>query len=475
MLGIKKPKSPYKVLSSNDVEAIHEASLRVLKETGVIFDHPEAIDYFKEAGAAVTGNLVRIPPQLVAEAIEQSPDTVLLRAREPEKSFIIGADRIFFSGPFGATFVLDIDSGVRRRAALNDLRLCTRIADQLENAHACLAGVIPQDIPGELDDLYSAAVMMENTSKHVNLRVSGATYNDAIIEIGMIASDGEPCFSLGTGPMSPLNYPCPDLDKLIAGVKKGIPYRIVAAPLAGATAPVTLAGCLTLLNAEVLAGATLAQLVRPGNPVLYGSFAGVMDMRSGIHLLGSPEFALLNAAIAQLCRFYSLPFGYATGGQTDSKLCSQRAAMEKMATVLLPALAAADLVHDGAAGLIDSGNTLSFEQMLIDDEICSYISRIVEGIKVDSQHIAVDIIHEVGPGGKFLSHRHTAKNLRKELYLSRFWDDVVGDNEKDMMRKLREHAQILANKELEHPLDPRKSIEIKKVIDLAVKGKSQKL
>jgi len=470
MLGMLKPKVPYKVLSSDDVEAIHEASLRVLKETGVIFDHPEAIAYFKKAGAVVTGNLVRIPPELVAEAIEQSPGTVSLRARNPEKSFTIGADRIFFSGPFGATFVLDIDSRVRRRATLDDLRLCTRIADQLENAHACLAGVIPQDIPGEFDDLYSAAVIMENTSKHVNLRVSGATYNNAIIEIGMIASDGEPCFSLGTGPMSPLKYPRPDIEKLIAGVKRGIPYRIVASSLAGATAPVTLAGCLTLLNAEVLAGVTLAQLVRPGNSVIYGSFTGVMDMRSGMHLLGSPEFALLNAATAQLCRFYSLPFGYATGGQTDSKLSDERAGMEKMATALLPALAAADLIHDGASGLIDSGNTLGFEQMLIDDELCSYIGRIVEGIKVDSQHIAADIIHEVGPGGKFLSHSHTVRNLRKELYLSHFWDDVAGNNEKGMIGKLREHARTLTNKESEHPLDPRKLVEMKKVVELAVKG-----
>lgn len=338
--------------------------------------------------------------------------------------------------------------------------------------HACLAGVIPQDVPGELDDLYSAAVVMENTSKHVNLRISNAVYNVAIIEIGMIASDGEPCFSLGTGPVSPLNYPHPDLEKLIAGVKRGIPYRIVAASLAGATAPVTLAGCLTLLNAEVLAGVTLVQLVRPGNPVIYGSFAGVMDMRRGLHLLGSPEFALLNAATAQLCRFYSLPFGYATGGVTDSKIPDQRAAMEKMATVLLPALAAADLIHDGVSGLINSGNTLSFEQMLIDNELCSYISRIVRGIKVDSQHIAANIIHEVGPGGKYLSHPHTVKNLRKELYLSRFWDDIVGDNEEDMIGKLRERAEILANKELEHPLDPHKSKEIKKVVELAVKGKA---
>jgi len=472
MLGIMKPKVPYKVLSSNDVEAVHEASLRVLKETGVMFDQPEAIAHFKKAGAVVTGNLVRIPPELVADAIKESPGTVLLRARDPKKSFTIGADRIFFSGPFGATFVLDIHSGVRRRATLDDLRLCTRIADQLENAHACLAGVIPQDIPGELDDLYSAAAIMENTSKHVNLRVSGAGYNDAIIEIGMIASDGEPCFSLGTGPMSPLKYPRPDIEKLIAGVKRGIPYRIVASSLAGATAPVTLAGCLTLLNAEVLAGVTLAQLVRPGTPVIYGSFAGVMDMRSGMHLLGSPEFALLNAATAQLCQFYSLPFGYATGGHTDSKLSDVRAGMEKMATVLLPALAAADLIHDGASGLIDAGNTLSFEQMLIDNELCSYMGRIVQGIKVDSQHIAADIIHEVGPGGKFLSHRHTARNLRKGLYLSRFWGDVVGDNQQDMLRQLREHARTLGNKESEHPLDPHKSEEIKKVLELAVKGKA---
>ncbi len=469
MQGYAKPQRPYDVLTEEDLTRVCNAAQEILRKTGVVFDHPRAISLFKAAGAQVEGSRVRIPPELLLEAVGQAPSRVELRARDSERSFVIGEDRLFFSGPFGATFVRDATTTERRRATLDDLKACTRIADQLENAHACLAGVIPQDVPNQFDDLYSVPVLLEHTSKHVNIRISGAENNDAIIEMAMVASDGPPCFSLGAGPISPLTYPRQDLDKLIYGVERGIPYRIVVAPLAGATAPVTLAGCLTQASAELLAGVALIQLLRSGAPALCGSFAGVMDMRVGTHRLGAPEASLLSCAMAQICRYHHLPFGYATGGVSDALQPGSRTAIEKTETLLAPALAAADLIHDGASGLLENGNLLDYRQMLIDNELCSTVGRMAEGICVTEESLAVALIDEVGPGGKFLTHPHTVRHLRRELHLSRFWDGV-GESEDDLLEALGERAREMISHECQRPLTTDQTREIYDILKRRVEA-----
>jgi len=472
MQGYAKPLRPYDVLPEGDLISICDGAKRTLSTAGVVFDHPRAISLFKKAGAQVDGSRVRIPSALLREVIEQTPSRVELLARNRNHTLVMGEDRLFFSGPFGATFVRDLFTMERRRATLDDLKLCTQIADQLENAHACLAGVIPHDVPPQFDDLYSAATVLQHTSKHVNIRVSGAENSQAIIEMAQIASDGPPCFSLGTGPISPLTYPGPDLEKLIYGVERGIPYRIVVTPLGGATAPVTLAGCLTLAIAELLAGIVLIQLVRPGAPALCGSFAGVMDMRTGAHLLGAPETAILSCGVAQVCRHYRLPFGYATGGLTEATEPGSRAAVEKTQTLLAPALAAADLVHDGASGLLETGNLVDYRQMLIDNERCSVVGRMAEGIRVTEESLAVELINDLGLEGTFLTHPHTAKHLRSELYLSRFWENT-GESEEDLLEELAEQARKMAQHECTHPLTPKQVQNISAVLEQRVKAGSK--
>ncbi len=208
------------------------------------------------------------------------------------------------------------------------------------------------------------------------------------------------------------------LPKIIHAARRGIPLRIVSGALAGATAPVTLAGALVLQNAEVLAGTTLCQLVNPGCPIVYGTFVGAMDMRTGKWSAAGPEMSLVTSASAQLCQMYDIPLGYGTGGVTDCRVPDVRAGFDKGLTNLGAALCGVEIVHNGVSGLMAGGLAISFEQLIIDNEIAKWINRFLHGIEVDESTLAFDVIKEVGPGGQFLDQEHTVRRFRQEHLIS---------------------------------------------------------
>jgi trimethylamine--corrinoid protein Co-methyltransferase len=214
--------------------------------------------------------------------------------------------------------------------------------------------------------------------------------------------------------MSPLKMDGHYGDLLIAIAKNGIPLVCPAEPLCGATSPVTLAGNLVIQTVDSLMGVMLAQIVNPGTSVVFGSVATSTDLRNLKYLAGSIEMGLLNAAGAQMAQFYRLPF-YATGGMTDSKVLDAQSGYESSLTNLLCALAGANLIHD-AAGLMEFAMTVSYEKFVIDNEILGMVMRAVEGIRVDNDTLAFDLIKEVGPGGNFVTAKHTRQFMRSEHY-----------------------------------------------------------
>lgn len=417
-----------KVLSKADIATVQEATLKVLEKVGVIFEDEEVQKLFKREGAAVNGSIVKIPPEMVKEAIERCPPNVVLKARNPERSVKLGKGKVHYTNGFGATFVLDLNNGKCRKAQLKDLENFTKISDYLENVHYCIKEVIPQDIPPHLSDLYAASVLLKNTDKHIHISIDIVEnvdkITDAIIRMADIAANNnkdseKPIFSLGCCPTTPLKYTRDATVKLVKAVKRNIPFLIVSGAMAGSTAPVTLAGTLLVQNAEVLAGIVLTQLINPGTPVIYGSFSSPTEMHSAKQILGCPETALLNAATAQLCKSYNIPFGYGTGGIADSPVLDVQAGFEKMLTVLFSSLAGVEVIHDGVSGLLGTAMIASYEQLIIDNEICNMINRGLSGIRVSEETLALNLIKEVGPGGEYITTDHTLQNFRKEFYLSR--------------------------------------------------------
>jgi trimethylamine--corrinoid protein Co-methyltransferase len=410
----------FEVLNQDDLDQIHATTLKILETTGVRFDQDEALDLFRSAGALVENNLVYIPPELIEDSINKAPAQVTLYARDPAKNLYLGRGNVHFSSGFGATWVFDENTSCARYATLNDLVEFTRLADALELVHMVLFAVVPQDVPPRLLDVICTATVLENTSKHVQLSLERAELLDDVLKIGrIIAGPGNPPpFSAGGVPNSPLHYSKEVATKFIRLARENVPCFIVCGAMAGVTAPVTLAGLLTVQNAEILAGITLCQLANPGSAVIYGTFSGGFDMHHTKMALGGPEVSLITCASQQLCDRYGVPLGYATGGGTDSPTNDFQAGMETTLSALSAALAGVDVIHDGISGILGSGMISSLPLLIAEHECCSAIGYFLQGIPISEENLALEVTQMVGPTGSYLTNKHTARSFRKSLFLS---------------------------------------------------------
>jgi trimethylamine--corrinoid protein Co-methyltransferase len=411
------------VLAEDDLEAIHRATLRVLEEVGIELQRAATLRAIeRRRGVRITGSRAHLSADVVEWAIGQAPGQFTLFARNPNYDLQLGTSQVCFTSAFGATFVCDSRQHAYRKATLDDVGDYVRLADALENVHYVLTPYVPQDVSPALAEVYAAARQFNNTEKHIGIGVPTAEYLDTIWEMGQLVARAAgmegPAYSLGCTINSPLVYSAEMLAKMEHAAQHNLPLRIVSGALAGATAPVTLAGALVLQNAEVLAGVSLCQMTNPGCPVVYGTFAGAADMRNSKWAAAGPEMSLINAASAQLCRKYDIPLGYGTGGVTDARVPDVRAGMEKGLTNLAAALCGVEVIHDGVSGLMAGGLAISLEQLIIDNDIARWINRFLRGIRVDGDTMAVDVIKQVGPGGQFLDHDHTLRWFRHEHHFS---------------------------------------------------------
>jgi trimethylamine--corrinoid protein Co-methyltransferase len=424
----------YKPLNNQDVEEIHQASLMVLERTGIRVEEPDALQLFEQNGAHVAGSRVRLPPAMIEYALEKAPKKILLAGRDPENDLILEGKRVHIGTGGSALQVLDLDDGRIRPAVLKDVGDIARLVDALENIHFYLLPVYPTDVSEgcvEINRFYSA---LANTTKHVQGGIFSLPGLRAVIEMsekivgGSQTLRARPIVSFITSWMvSPLKF-APDVTKLLAEIcRQRIPVVLSAAPMAGSTAPVTLAGLLAQLNAEQLAGLTFTQLIQPGCPVIIGPIPATADMRSGKYLGGSVELGICNAAITQLAHFYKVPI-YNSAGMTEAKQPDIQAGIEKTQSVIQVALAGANFIHH-AAGMLEDMSTVAYEQYVIDNEILGMAMRAVRGIEVNTETLALDVIDRVGPGGHFLLDEHTARFMRTEHHFPSKILDRQGRNQ----------------------------------------------
>ncbi len=412
------------VLAPEDVERIHGASLDLLEQVGMVFEDDAAVALLSAHGARIDDGRVHLPARLVEEALATCPKRISLPARNPARDLELGQGRVHFTSGYGATFVRDLESDTVRPATLDDVRQLAVLADALECAHYCLLPVLPQDLPPEKAELAGAAVMLATTSKHFGPSLPTMRYYPTLIELARLASGerGKLGISLGATTTSPLKLSGDTIARLRLCAEEHVPFRIVSAPMSGVNAPATLAGTLALQNAEVLAGIVLGQLISPGAPLIYGTFAAAGDMRTAKIALGAPELPLLNAASAQLSRRYGVPLGYGTGGTCDSPRPDEQAGAERMLTMVLAAAAGVDAIHDAVGGLLGSAMCAGAAQMVVDNELCRMAERAIRGIEVSPETLALDVIAAVGPGGSFLAEEHTVRHWRGEHFVPRLLD-----------------------------------------------------
>jgi len=416
----------YKPLAENDVERIHEASLTILEKTG--FTYESGLDgtlvMLASAGAHVDGEASRIyfPRDLVMAQTARAPARVTLYSRDGRNDLDLTGDKVHLGTGGAAVNILDLETGDLRPSTLNDLYQLGRLVDRLENIHFFLRPCIPTDIPVTEYDINACYAGLKSTAKHV---MSGATDVSGfrrVVELASIVADGldqfqaRPFISTITSfAISPLKLCTQSTLIMQETVRNRLPVVLSAAPMSGSTSPITMAGTLAQLHAEQLAGICICQLTHPGAPLLYGGIPGRANLVSMGYLGGSVECGMMNAAIHQLANHIQVP-NYNSSGLTDSKIPDAQAGWEKAATTLLAAMGGSNFVHH-AAGMLESMLTVAYEQYVIDDEIIAMSGRVLKGIDVDAEHLALDVIDEVGPGGSFMIADHTLDHLRSEYYL----------------------------------------------------------
>ncbi len=411
----------YQPLSEKEIARIHEAALRILEETGVRVGLEEGREIFRRHGARVDGEIVRISPGVVEKALSVAPRQFLMAGREEKHDLILGDKRVYMGTGGAALTVLDPETGRARPGTLRDVAEIARLCDALENVHFYLRPCIPQDIPKDALDINQFYAALANTTKHVMAAAqSPASAREVIAMAAMIAGGREaliqrPFISFVTSWMiSPLHFADETTRVLLEVTANQIPVALSAAPMAGSTSPVTLAGTLVQVHAEQLSGIGLTQFAHPGAPVLYGAIPSMADMKWMTYLGGGVEFGLMNAAISQMARHVGIP-NYNSAGLTDAKIPDIQSGYEKAFSLCLCALAGSNFIHH-AAGMLESMKAVAYEQYVIDNEIIGMALRLLRGIRIDEETLGLSAIREAGPGGNYLSSPHTVRFMRQEYF-----------------------------------------------------------
>ena len=417
------PGGQYQPLTAEQVARIQAAALTVLEETGVEVMPSACREVWLKAGARLDAehNRVFVPRSLVEQALSSAAHEVRLCGQAPEHDLVLSGSRVYLGTGGAAVKVLDLEGHVRP-SRLDDVYDIGRLVDVLDHIHFYLRPVVARDLPNELLDLNTYYAALASTRKHVMGNCFTPQAVRQVVRLAaLIAGDeaavrARPFVSwTNCWVVSPLRFAPETVTVLDEIVAHGLPVAISSAPQAGATAPVTLAGTLVQLTAEQLSGLTYINLLHPGHPVLLGYVPSVADLRTGSFTGGSAEFALMNAAAAQLAHAYGLPV-YNSSALSDSKLPDIQAGYEKGLSTVTAALAGANFVHH-SAGFLESLLAVAYEQYVIDDDINGAVMRMVRGIEVTDETLAVDVIHEVVAGeGHFLGHPQTLANMNTEYY-----------------------------------------------------------
>ncbi len=463
------------LFSKSELQEIHLTSLDALKEIGVIIPHDEVLRKLDELGAEVDykNKHVRIPHYLAEEAIRKTPHRYPVYYRDMKTRKVLGGNEIHFGTVGFATNVYDVKTRTYRRTTQQDLANAAKIADALENVEFFMTMGSPMDVPHEIVDRYMWMLSFLNTKKHIiNESMHKEGVLDAIEMASAIVGGKEelrkkPIMTVLISITSPFRYDPATLEAYVEACKLGIPTFVNSGPMGGATSPATLAGTLALNMAEFISVLTIRMAVNEKAPTIIASWARIIDMLESTAVLGGPEFAMLHAGVAQMAHYYGIPCG-GGGVLSDSKTLDNQTGYEKALTAVIPALGGLNLIC--GMGLIASENTLSLEELVIDDEIVSYVKRIVRGIEVNEETLALDVMRRVGTTGSFIKERHTLEHFRKEMWLPKLTDRSFPDawvkaGAHDIWVKAREKAEkILA----EHTVEPIPQ-EIKERLDAVVK------
>ena len=419
------------VLNNGQCAMVHQAVLEVLKEVGVDIHNPKALELLKKAGAFVDGIRVRFPAAMIEKALKSAPSQVTLYSQDMESRMVLGGNR-FYYGP-GPTVINTLDpyTGERKIPHYEDTCNAVKVMDALPNIDYLMDFGTIEDVETKVLDVYCFKAMYENSPKPILHWAYNRENTQAMIGIGArIRGNLEelqkyPFFSIYSEPITPLIHENEGLDVMMTMAENGLPAVYTPAAQAGMTAPVTLAGTLVIELCESLSGLVINQLIREGAPFIMGGVCTCVDMGSMQITYGSPEFNLLQGALSSMARFYNVPV-FTTAGCSDSKCLDQQSGIDIATSILMSALYGGNLIHD--VGYMESGLLTSLEALVISDEHIGQVKRIIKGIEVTEESLALDVIKKVGPGGNFLQEKQTFEKFKTEWWLPKLFNRKVHTN-----------------------------------------------
>ncbi len=469
---------PYPVLTPDDVSRIRAAAIEGLERIGVKVGTAQGRRLLTKAGAAVderTGT-VKIPRSLTEELLRKPRVPVVLHARDPAQTAVLDLAHVHLCNNGTGPLTLDSETGERRPSTSKDLADSAKVSNALGNHHVFWPMCNSNDAPPEVRLYVDLKVSFMNTPKHI-LYASGANGEEArrLVAMGATVAGGaeelrrRPIMSSVQTTIAPLQLDGPMMDGAFAFGAAGLPVALFTMPTPGATGPVTLAGSVTVAAMEFLAGLVACRLANPASPLIWGCGVTPLDMKTTTRAGGAPEHGLSGVAITQLAHAFGVP-SLCGGFDTTAAYLGTQSTIEGFPQGLSVVLGGADLIV--GLGLLEDAKTLSLEKLVIDDELVSMIRRLADGIVVNDETIALDVIEKVGAGGMYLTEKHTMKHLREEQYFPKLIDRRSVDLwERDGRRGVEDRARARVRQALAapvpHPLEAGVVRELDAMIDEA--------
>ena len=425
----------FRVLSDDQIEEIFHSALDVLERVGTRVYGEEGLALLREAGCGKRSgvsdtDLVRIPSWLVKDALNTAPERIVVAGRDRRQRVILEKDKIYFGTGSDCPSLVDpyTDEGGKprvRKYTYQDIYDAARISDALPHIDFHMSLGLTSGVPVLTYDRHQFLAMMQGTSKPlvittVDKEGLADQYRMACEVLGGPEEFAKaPLFVVYIEPSSPLSNSVEAVEKILYSAEMGIPAIYTPCTMCGATAPVTLAGGMVQCLAECLVGVVLAQLKRRGAAVIIGGVQSAIDMATSILSYGAPEMVLLSAAMTDVAKWLGLPM-FSTAGCSDAKVLDQQAAIEAAMSVTIAALSGANLIHD--VGYLESGLLGSFDMLVMSNEVIGMAKRILSGVTVTPETLAVDVIERVGPGGHYLTEEHTRQHFKTELWFPTLMD-----------------------------------------------------
>jgi trimethylamine---corrinoid protein Co-methyltransferase len=459
----------FSVLNETEIDAIHQDSLRILAETGVVLTNPRGREILTGAGARIDGNRVLLPPDLVEKCIIRAGKKISIRGRGGAKK-TLGDGSLYFHNLGGAPQIFDPVSRTRRPALLQDVRDATRLLDALENCHTITPFFTPTEVPGGIMSLSMYRHALPQTLKAV--QGPGVQYPAEVryaVQMAEVVGVPSEILTLALSPVSPLSFPDHEVEAIIEIASQGIAFAPLPCPTAGTTAPFSISGAVTQQNAEVLATLVLAELVQPGLPIIYCGRLAMMEPRTGLSVWGGVELGLASAATVQVGHRYGLPVNV-YGFSTNAHSLDAQDGFERALNAILPALAGADELS--GIGEMEAGVMGSYAQMVADNEFAASIHRVRKGVGPDPDTVGV-VAGAMTTTRNFLSQKHTMKWLRGgEVAITKLaergsWESWVDGERIGMAERAQAEAEKILREHIVPPLEESQEHELDRLLQAA--------